>query len=56
MARPSFDLHGESAELIFAFGHAGGSHGIGDEDGAFADLWPSTTSGRFQERCGCRRR
>ena len=28
------DVDGESAELIFAFGHSGGGHGIGDEDGA----------------------
>ena len=33
-----FDLHGKSAELIFAVGHAGGGHGVGDEDGAVGAL------------------
>ena len=27
-------LHGKSAELIFAIGHSGGAHGVGDQDGA----------------------
>ena len=32
------DLDGESAEVIFAVGHAGGAHGVGDEDGAVGAL------------------
>jgi hypothetical protein len=42
------DLHGEAAEAILAVGHAGGAHGVGDEDGAVGALGSATRASSFR--------